>query len=175
MKEKRCQRAFTQGLARCRPHCYILFWWAFQASVRSPHPNPRAAVTVSTLNWLRSVKPPWTPRAQQAQSRVESALAAIQSTSLSGGGGGLVAKSCLTPWDPMDCSPPGSAVHGISQARIQEWVAISFFRDLPNPGIKPASPALSGRFFTTEPPGKPQVSLLLLLSRFMRVRLCATP
>ena len=37
------------------------------------------------------------PRAQQAPSRVESELAAIQSTSLSGGGGGLVAKSCLTP------------------------------------------------------------------------------
>ena len=31
-------------------------------------------------------------------------------------------------FDPMDCSPPGSSVHGISQARIQEWVAISFSR-----------------------------------------------
>ena len=39
-------------------------------------------------------------------------------------GGGLLAKSCLT--DPMDCSPPGSSVHGISQARILEWVAIFF-------------------------------------------------
>ena len=35
-----------------------------------------------------------------------------------GGGGGLVAKLCLTLWDPMDCSLPGSSVHGISQARI---------------------------------------------------------
>ena len=33
---------------------------------------------------------------------------------------------CLTLWDSMDCSPPGSSVHGISQARILEWVAISF-------------------------------------------------
>ena len=40
----------------------------------------------------------------------------------------LVAKSCLTLFDPMDCSPPGSSVHGISQARILEWVAISFSR-----------------------------------------------
>ena len=47
--------------------------------------------------------------------------------------------------------------------------------DLPNPGIKPTSPALAGRFSTTEPPGKPLYGLLLLLSRFSRVRLCATP
>ena len=40
----------------------------------------------------------------------------------------LVAQSCLTLCDPMDYSPPGSSVHGISQARILEWVAISFSR-----------------------------------------------
>ena len=39
-----------------------------------------------------------------------------------------VAKSCPTLCHPMDCSPPGSAVHGILQARILEWVAISFSR-----------------------------------------------
>ena len=33
-------------------------------------------------------------------------------------------QSCLTLWDPMDCSPPGSSVHGILQARILEWVAV---------------------------------------------------
>ena len=38
----------------------------------------------------------------------------------------LVAQLCLTLCDPMDCSPPGSFVHGILQARILEWVAISF-------------------------------------------------
>jgi len=48
----------------------------------------------------------------------------------------------------MDCSPPGSSVHGILQARILEWVATPFSRDLPNPGIEPGSPALAGRFFT---------------------------
>ena len=41
----------------------------------------------------------------------------------------LVAKSCPTLCNPMDCSPPGSSVHGISQARILEWVAIFFSRD----------------------------------------------
>ena len=35
-------------------------------------------------------------------------------------------QSCLTPRDPMDCSPPGSSVHGIFQARVLEWVAIAF-------------------------------------------------
>ena len=35
-----------------------------------------------------------------------------------------VAQSCLTLSDPMDCSPPGSAVHGIFQARVLEWDAI---------------------------------------------------
>ena len=55
----------------------------------------------------------------------------------------------------MDYRPRGSSVHGISVARRLDWVAISFSRDLPNPGIEPASPALTGGFFTTEPPGKP--------------------
>ena len=39
-----------------------------------------------------------------------------------------VAQSCLTLWDPMDCSLPGSSVHGIFQARVLEWVATSFSR-----------------------------------------------
>ena len=56
----------------------------------------------------------------------------------------LVAQSCVTLHDPMDYSPPGSYVHGIFQARILEWVAIFFSRDLPNPGMKPTYPALAG-------------------------------
>ena len=39
--------------------------------------------------------------------------------------------------DPTDCSPPGSSVQGIFQARILEWVAISYSRDLPDPGVEP--------------------------------------
>ena len=49
---------------------------------------------------------------------------------------------CLTLCDRMDCSLPGSSVHGIFQARILEWVAITFPSDLSNPGIEPGSPAL---------------------------------
>ena len=55
----------------------------------------------------------------------------------------------------MDHGLPGSSVYGISQARILEWVAISFSRDLPNPGIEPRSPAFAGGFFAMESPGKP--------------------
>ena len=39
-----------------------------------------------------------------------------------------VAQWCLTLCDPMDCSPPGSSIHGIFQARVLEWVAIAFSR-----------------------------------------------
>ena len=54
----------------------------------------------------------------------------------------LVAQSCLTLCDLMECSPPGSSVHVILQARILEWVAIPFSRGSSNPGIEPKSPAL---------------------------------
>ena len=53
------------------------------------------------------------------------------------------------------CSPPGSSVHGILQARMPEWVARPPPGDLPDIGIEPTSlvaHALAGRFFTTEQP-----------------------
>ena len=62
--------------------------------------------------------------------------------------------SCVPLHGSMDCSPPGSSVHRISQARTLEWVAISFSRGASHPGIELTSPALADRFFTTEPPGK---------------------
>ena len=51
----------------------------------------------------------------------------------------------------MDCSPPSSSVHGILQARILEWVAISFSRDLPDPGIEPRSSTLQVDVLTSAP------------------------
>ena len=54
-----------------------------------------------------------------------------------------VAQLCPTLWDPMDGSLPGFSVHRIFQAKVLEWVAIAFSGDLPDPGIKPESPALS--------------------------------
>ena len=79
--------------------------------------------------------------------------------------------------NPMNCSPPGSSVHGISQARVLEWVAISFSRgpsrpgvcvswgdiafsrDLPNQGC--VSPVLAGRFFTLSHQGSPLIYIRL--------------
>ena len=63
--------------------------------------------------------------------------------------------SCLTVCNPMDCSPPGSSVHGILQARILEWVAFPSPGDLPDPGIKPRSPTLQADSLPAEPQGKP--------------------
>ena len=60
-----------------------------------------------------------------------------------------VTQSCLTHSDPMDCSPPGSSIHAIFQARVLEWGAITF-----------------SHFFSL---------LLLLLNHFSHVQLCATP
>ena len=53
-----------------------------------------------------------------------------------------VTQLCPTLCDPMDCSPLGSSIHGIFQARILEWVAISFSRGSSWPGIEPTPPAL---------------------------------
>ena len=65
-----------------------------------------------------------------------------------------VAQSCPTLCDPVDCSPPGSSIHGILQARVLEWDAICSPGDLPDPGIEPRSPALQADALTSEPPGK---------------------
>ena len=61
----------------------------------------------------------------------------------------VYAQSCQTLCDPMDCSLSVSSVRGIFHARIVEWDALSYSRDLPNPGIQHksfASPALAGEF-----------------------------
>ena len=59
-----------------------------------------------------------------------------------------------SPLWPMDCSPSGSSVHGIFQARLLEWVAISFSRGSSWPRDWTQVSCIAGRFFTTERPGK---------------------
>ena len=76
----------------------------------------------------------------------------------------------------MDCSPPDSSVHGIFQARILEWVAISFSRDLPDPGIKLRSPTLQADSLPSEPPGnrkcrRPRFDSWVWTTRWRRDRL----
>ena len=76
-------------------------------------------------------------------------------------------QSCLTHCNSMDCSPPGSSVHGILQARILEWVAMPSSKGSSQPRDRTVSlmfPALVGRLFTTEPPEKPNVYTILYSS-----------
>ena len=51
--------------------------------------------------------------------------------------------------DTVDGSPPDCSGHGILQVKILEWAAVPPPGDLPDPGVKAASPALAGGFFTT--------------------------
>ena len=84
---------------------------------------------------------------------------------------GLVAQSCLTHCDPMDCSLPGFSVNGILQARTVEWVACHPLEDFPKPGIEPRSPASQADSLPSEPRGKPMnagvTSLSLLQGIFL--------
>ena len=87
-----------------------------------------------------------------------------------------VAQSCPTLCDPM-----GYTVHGILQARILEWAAFPFSRGSSRPKNPTGVSCIAGGFFTSwaigfreADPGSPTNKLLLLLSRFSRVRLCAT-
>ena len=75
-------------------------------------------------------------------------------------------QSCLTLCKPMDCSPPGSSVHGILQARYWSGLPCPPLGDLPDPGIEPASlvsPALASGFFTTSATREAIRMLLLIL------------
>ena len=68
--------------------------------------------------------------------------------------------------DPMDCRPPAPLFIGFP--RQEHWSGLPFPSpgDLPDPGIEPASSALSGGFFPTMPPGKPQVFYSVFLLSF---------
>ena len=60
----------------------------------------------------------------------------------------LITQLCLTRCDPMDCSPPGFSVHGISKARKLEWVAISFSKETSWPRHRSQVSCIAGGFFT---------------------------
>ena len=68
----------------------------------------------------------------------------------------IVAQSCPTLCDPMDCSPSDSFVHGIPQARCWSGLPFPPPGDLPNPGVEPGSPAQQADWLSSEPPGKPK-------------------
>ena len=95
---------------------------------------------------LPSISAPSYPRVSLPENQLQELLVSVHDQLL---------QLCPTLCHAMDCSPPDSSVPGILQARILEWVSYSPPGDLPDPGIKPASPALAGGFFTIEPCGKP--------------------
>ena len=70
----------------------------------------------------------------------------------------LGAQSCPTLCDPMDCSPPGSSLHGILQARTLEWVAIPFSRESSWTRDPTQVSCIAGRFFTIWVTRKPNKS-----------------
>ena len=74
-----------------------------------------------------------------------------------------VTQLCPTLWDPMDCSPPGSSVHEILQARILEWVAISFSRGSSPPRMKPMSHALQADSLPLNHLGSPFLSIVVYI------------
>jgi len=78
----------------------------------------------------------------------------------------LVTQSCLTLWDPMNCSPPGSSLHGILQAKYWSGLPFPSPEDLPNPGIESRSPSFQVDSLPSEPTRKPKnirVGCLFLL------------
>ena len=80
-----------------------------------------------------------------------------------------IAQSCLTLCDPMDCSSPGSSIHGIFQARILEWVVISFSRKPSWPRDGTWVSHVAGRLsLPSEPPG---YSYLIVFSIYNNAKL----
>ena len=77
----------------------------------------------------------------------------------------LMSQSCLTLYDPMDCSPPCFSVHWIFQVRILEWVAISSSGGSSQPKNAPTSSALAGRFLPLSHLGSPWENVYTLWNR----------
>ena len=80
----------------------------------------------------------------------------------------LVTQSCLTVCNPMDCSPPGSSVHGILQGTIQEWVATPVSRGL-NPGLLHCRQTLYQLSHQGSPLAIFNQSILLILTKEMKM------
>ena len=74
----------------------------------------------------------------------------------------LVTQMCPTLCDPMDCSPPGSSVHGILQARIMEWVVIAFSKGSSQPRDRTQVPTLQADSLPPEPLGTPVYIYILI-------------
>ena len=111
-----------------RQQLYLTFFWSYfclggmvsRGLQFDTSPKDRAGLCVSHLSLVNIF--------YQAKGREETLMSTSLHQVLLQKVKMLIVKSCLTLCDPVDCSPSGSSVHGISQARILEWVAISFSR-----------------------------------------------
>ena len=116
-------------------------------------------VTKSQTRLKQLSAPKWTGCEQPARAGVEPGRYDLTGTRVLLRGtyvsGSVSPSLCLTLGDPVDCSPPGSCVHGILQARVLEWVAIPFSRGSSWPRDWIWSPALQADSLPSEPPGKP--------------------
>ena len=82
----------------------------------------------------------------------------------------LSSKLRLPLYKPMDCSVPGSSVHGDSPGpRTLEWGAYPFSRRFPHPGIEPGSPALQMDCLPAEPPGKPHITYTSIFKTYTEI------
>ena len=117
-------------------------------------PKSEKTGTRITAAWLQSLQPFFFPMPHTFNSKKTNTKAlSVHSWAVQAGGCACVcAQSRLTVCDSVDCSPPGSSVHGILWARILEWVATPFSRGSSQPQDPTTSPALVG----PEPAGKPQ-------------------
>ena len=134
----------------------LYFRWiairGWQAPSMSMEPSPSMVRSISNSSSMRasmSCLSMWPPiEAWQLSIQVRTHVSTLLELGLSYGHSLIpeseseVTQSCLTLCDPMDCSLPGSSVHGIFQARILSGLPFPSLGDLPDPGTKPRSPAL---------------------------------
>ena len=134
-----------------RSPCYTPPWRLKVRALKSTCPGSNLSLTVYYLwtePWITCVNLSVSPFLQHCSD--EEQLRACVCVKL--------LQLCLTLCNPMDCSPPGSSVHGLFQARTLEWAAMPSSRGSfwPRDGNCISwNSCIAGRFFTAEPPGKP--------------------
>ena len=124
MLNSRCNQTYSTALYLSRPSCPLPTRWA---------PSLKEASRKGFS---------WTTHSQERQRRKRPGEQSLLPNQV------LVAQSCLTLYNPMDCSQPDSSVHGILQARKLEWVAIPFSRGSSWPRDQSWVSGIAGRFFT---------------------------